>query len=95
MAYPWFIENGKRNAGRHEEIEGAKEEGIEFITLTGPKKVISENGRVTGIECIKNKLGPADASGRRRPVPIAGSEYVIACDMIIPPSARALKPNPF
>jgi len=68
----------------HEEIEGAKEEGIEFINLLGPKKVIVGNGKVVGIECIKNELGPADDSGRRRPVPFKGSEYIIDCDMIIP-----------
>lgn len=78
----------------HEEIEGAKEEGIVFITLTAPKKVIMENGRVTGIECIKNELGPADSSGRRRPVPIAGSEYVIACDMIIPAIGQSVETEP-
>lgn len=78
----------------HEEIEGAKEEGIEFITLTAPKKVITENGRVTGIECIKNELGPVDSGGRRRPVPIAGSEYVIACDMIIPAIGQSVETEP-
>ena len=78
----------------HEEIEGAKEEGINFITLVGPKKVVTENGRVVGIECIKNKLGPVDAGGRRRPVPIDGSEYVIACDMIIPAIGQSVETAP-
>jgi len=63
-------------------IEAAREEGIEFVNLAAPGKVITENGR--GIECVKNELGPPDDSGRRRPVPIEGSEYVIDCDMIIP-----------
>ncbi|MFO7884615.1 MAG: NAD(P)-binding protein [Desulfobacteraceae bacterium] len=67
-----------------EEIQGAMDEGIEFVNLTGPKKVVVENGRVCGLECIKNELGPADNSGRRRPVPVVGSEYVLECDMIIP-----------
>ncbi len=75
----------------HEEIQGAKEEGIEFITLTGPKRVKAENGKVTGIECIKNELGPADKSGRRRPVPVEGSEYVIECDMIIPAIGQSVE----
>jgi heterodisulfide reductase subunit A len=78
----------------HEEIEGAKEEGIEFITLVGPKKVVTENGKVVGIECIKNELGPADAGGRRRPVPVEGSEYVIACDMIIPAIGQSVEAAP-
>ncbi len=85
----------------HEEIEGAKEEGIEFINLVGPKKVVTDNGRVVGIECIKNELGPADDSGRRRPVPVEGSEYIIDCNMIIPAigqrveTAPVLKDTPF
>ena len=68
----------------YEEIKGAKEEGIEFINLVGPKKVIIENNKVIGIECIKNELGPSDKSGRKRPVPIENSEYIINCNMIIP-----------
>jgi len=77
-----------------EEIDGAKDEGIVFINLVGPKKVVAENGRVTGIECIKNKLGPADDSGRRRPVPVEGSEYVIKCDMIIPAIGQKVETEP-
>jgi heterodisulfide reductase subunit A len=67
-----------------EEIEGAKEEGIEFIHLASPVKAVQDQGRVVGIECIKNELGPADESGRRRPIPVEGSEFVVECDMIIP-----------
>ncbi|MDM8540275.1 FAD-dependent oxidoreductase [Desulfococcaceae bacterium HSG9] len=78
----------------HEEIEGAKEEGIEFVNLGGPKKAVTENGKVVGIECIKNELGPADDSGRRRPVPIEGSEYVIDCDMIIPAIGQKVETAP-
>jgi heterodisulfide reductase subunit A2 len=67
-----------------EEIKDAKEEGIQFVNLVGPKRVVTENGKVVGIECIQNELGPVDDSGRRRPVPVKGSEYVINCDMVIP-----------
>ncbi|GAB6145034.1 FAD-dependent oxidoreductase [Desulfocicer niacini] len=67
-----------------EEIIGAEEEGIWFVHLTTPVGISEEAGRVTGIKCIKNKLGPDDGSGRRRPVPIADSEFTIACDMVIP-----------
>jgi len=67
-----------------EEIQGAKEEGIEFTYLTAPVGIHSEDGRVTGFECIRTELGPPDASGRRRPVPVVGSEFVIPCDAVIP-----------
>jgi heterodisulfide reductase subunit A len=67
-----------------EEIQGAREEGIEFHFLTSPTEVLQENGRVTGIRCIVNELGEPDASGRRRPVPVAGSEFVLPCDAVIP-----------
>ena len=67
-----------------EEILGAEDEGIWFVHLTTPVGICEEAGRVTGIKCMKNKLGPADGSGRRRPVPIADSEFTITCDMVIP-----------
>jgi len=66
-----------------EEIEGAKAEGIAFLTLTAPHRILAEQGKVTGFECLKTKLGPPDASGRRRPVPVQGSEFVIDCDAAI------------
>jgi heterodisulfide reductase subunit A len=67
-----------------EEIQGAKEEGIEFTYLTAPVRIHSEDGKMTGFECIRTQLGQPDASGRRRPVPVEGSEFVIACDAVIP-----------
>lgn len=68
-----------------EEITGAEQEGIDILYLTAPAGIqTSENRKITGFECIKTKLGPADASGRKRPVPIEGSEFVIACDTVIP-----------
>ena len=67
-----------------EEIEGALEEGVEILYLTSPASIQSNAGKVTGCECIRNELGPADASGRRRPVPIKGSEFVIPCDCVVP-----------
>ena len=66
------------------EIEECAEEGIDIMTLTAPIRVVGENGRVTGLECIKMELGEADESGRRRPVPVEGSEFVIDVDTIIP-----------
>ncbi|MGD8661010.1 MAG: FAD-dependent oxidoreductase, partial [Desulfobacterales bacterium] len=67
-----------------EEIEGAKEEGIEFLFLTAPHRIRTEMGKVTGFECLKTTLGPPDASGRRRPVPVEKSEFMIDCDVVIP-----------
>jgi NADPH-dependent glutamate synthase beta subunit-like oxidoreductase len=66
------------------EIEAALHEGIQITYLASPIGILGENGRVAGIECIRNKLGKPDASGRRRPVPIEGSEFRIACDTIFP-----------
>jgi NADH-quinone oxidoreductase subunit F len=66
-----------------EEIEAAEQEGIKVITLVAPTKVIASDGRLTALECIKNELGDVDSSGRRRPVPIKGSEYIIKLDTLI------------
>ena len=67
-----------------EEIEDAEAEGTELMFYVQQTRVIVEDGKVAGIECIRTKLGEPDASGRRRPVPIPGSEFVIKCDVIIP-----------
>ncbi len=67
-----------------EEIEGAIEEGIEIQFLVTPIRVLSENGQVKGIECIKMELGEIDRSGRRRPVPIEGSEFTMEIDTLMP-----------
>ncbi len=78
---------------RVEEVHHAEEEGIIFNLLTNPIRYIgNEDGWVTGVECIKMELGEPDDSGRRRPVPIKGSEYVIPCDVAIP--AIGTKSNP-
>jgi len=66
-----------------EEIEDALEEGIRIRFLTAPVAVVGSGGRVSGFKCIQTKLGPADESGRRRPVPVEGSEFIIDCDAII------------
>lgn len=66
------------------EYEFAKQDGVEFRWLTAPKRIIGdERGRVTGIECIKMKLGEPEKDGRRRPVAIEGSEHVIPVDAIV------------
>lgn len=69
---------------RVEEVHHAKEEGIRFDLLVAPVRVIgNEQNWVTGLECIRMELGEPDASGRRRPVPKPGTEYVIDCDEVI------------
>lgn len=69
---------------RNEELHHAEEEKIEFMLLTNPTRFLGdENGRLTGMECLKMELGEPDASGRRRPVPIEGSEFKIECDLVV------------
>jgi len=66
------------------EVHHAEEEGIEFHLLTNPTRFIgNEKGRLIGMECLKMELGEPDASGRRRPVPVEGSEYRLDCDLVI------------
>jgi NADH-quinone oxidoreductase subunit F len=66
-----------------EEIEAADQEGIEILTLVAPARVLSENGHVSGLRCTRNELGEPDSSGRRRPVPIPGTEFNIPLDTLI------------
>lgn len=87
---------------RKEEIEHAIEEGIIFDTLTNPIEILGyhnpddkrdpQNGRVTGIKCIKMELGEPDASGRRKPIEVENSEFVIDLDCVI--MALGTSPNP-
>jgi glutamate synthase (NADPH/NADH) small chain len=66
------------------EVHHAEEEGVEFFFLAAPTKFLGdEKGRVTGMECLKMELGEPDASGRRRPVAIDGSEFELECDLVI------------
>ncbi len=66
------------------EIVAAEEEGIKIEILQNPVEVLTDNGKVVGLRIIKMELGEPDDSGRRRPVPVEGSEYEIECDMVIP-----------
>ena len=87
---------------RREEVEHAEEEGVEFKLLTNPVRILGydnpddkrdpKNGFVTGIECIRMELGEPDAKGRRRPVPIAGSEFTLDVDTVV--MAIGTSPNP-
>ena len=78
---------------RAEEVHHAKEEGIIFDLLTNPKEIlVDENGHVKGMKVIKMELGEPDASGRRRPVEIPGSEFVLDVDTVI--MSLGTSPNP-
>jgi formate dehydrogenase beta subunit len=66
------------------EIHDAEEEEVRFEYLCAPTKIIEQKGKVKGVECIKMELGEPDESGRRRPVPIKGSEFVVDTDILIP-----------
>jgi glutamate synthase (NADPH/NADH) small chain len=68
---------------RAEEIHHAEQEGVQFNLLTTPIAFHGKDGRVTALECIKNELGEPDASGRRKPVPIEGSNFMIEADVMV------------
>ncbi|MCC6738161.1 MAG: NADPH-dependent glutamate synthase [Planctomycetia bacterium] len=69
---------------RKEEIHHAHEEGVIFMTLTNPTKILGdERGRVKAMECVKQELGAPDASGRRSPVAVAGSEFTFDVDLVV------------
>ena len=67
-----------------DEIQGAKDEEVEFAFLTAPVRILAKDDRVVGFECMRTELGPPDDTGRRRPVPVEGSAFVIDCDAVIP-----------
>lgn len=77
---------------RAEEVEHAKEEGVIFKLLNNPVKIHGEDGWVKGIEVVEQKLGEPDASGRRRPEPIEGSNYIIDVETVV--IAIGQSPNP-
>ena len=76
---------------RLEEVKNAQEEGIEFLMLTNPVKIFGEE-KVEGIECVQMQLGKEDESGRRRPIPMEGTEFTIESDQVI--IAIGTNPNP-
>ena len=83
----------KELPARAEEVEHAKEEGIVFHLLNNPTQILGdENGNVKGMECIRMELGEPDASGRRRPVEVPGSQFTLDVDCVI--MAIGTSPNP-
>lgn len=92
-AYLIYRRSRTEMPAREEEILHAEEEGVEFVLLTNPVRILSDDKNwVCGIECQKMELGEPDESGRRKPVPLKGSEYVIPVQTVI--EAVGQKPNP-
>jgi NADH-quinone oxidoreductase subunit F len=67
-----------------EEIEEAEHERVRILYLVAPTRIVSQNGKVKGLECQRMELGDFDATGRRRPVPVKGSEFILEADWVIP-----------
>jgi len=91
----WIVyrRSDKELPARHEEVEHAHEEGVKFALLTSPTKIMGDdNGVVKEMECLKYELGEPDASGRRSPVAIKGSEFVMDVDTVV--VAIGQGPNP-
>ena len=81
-----------------EEVEEAEDEKIKILYLLAPTSILTENGRVKGMECVRMELGDYDESGRRRPTPVKGSEFIMKVDTIIPevgykPELTCFKPE--
>jgi formate dehydrogenase major subunit len=74
-----------------EEREDGENEGTDMQFMASQTRIISKDGHIAGVEFVKNKLGEPDANGRRRPVPIEGSEFTINCDTLIPAIGQALE----
>ncbi len=91
--YLIYRRSGAEMPARKAEVHHAREEGIEFVLLTNPTRFIDDGkGNVCAVECIKMELGEPDESGRRRPVPVKGSEFLIEIDVAIP--ALGTRANP-
>ncbi len=71
------------------EVDDAESEGVHLELLAQPIEVLSNNGHISSVRCIRMRLGEPDASGRRRPVPIEGSEFVVECDALVAAVAQA------
>ena len=92
-AYLVYRRSRQEIPARHEEIEHAEQEGIEFLLLTNPTRIIGNADHwVVGMECQRMELGEPDDSGRRKPVPVKGSEFILKVQTVI--EAIGQKPNP-
>jgi glutamate synthase (NADPH/NADH) small chain len=91
--YVVYRRSEKEMPARIEEIRNARDEGVKFMTLANPLKILgNKEAHVIGLECVKMELGEPDASGRRRPVEVKDSNFTINVDMVI--VAIGKKPNP-
>jgi NADPH-dependent glutamate synthase beta subunit-like oxidoreductase/coenzyme F420-reducing hydrogenase delta subunit/ferredoxin len=79
-----YRRSGSEMPAYSEEIADAQEEGVEFHFLAAPARLLSEKGKLVGVECARMRLGRKDKSGRRHPVPIPGSQFTIRCEAVIP-----------
>lgn len=92
-AYLIYRRSRKEMPAREEEVHHAEQEGVEFMMLTNPTRIIADgNNWVSGIECQKMELGEPDESGRRKPIAIKGSEFIVPVQTVI--EAVGQKPNP-
>jgi heterodisulfide reductase subunit A len=73
------------------EVDAAEKEGVKFQFLVSPKRIIGEGGRVKAVECFRMELGEPDASGRRRPVPVPGSEHTYEVDTVVPAIGQVIE----
>jgi len=73
-----------------DEVEQAEEEGVRFLFLTAPVEVVGKDGKVTALKCIRTELSKPDESGRRRPVTVEGSEFLLNVDIVIPAIGQAV-----
>jgi len=89
--YILYRRSRKEMPATESEINEAEAEGVKINYLAAPVRIIGKDGKVTGMECTKMKLGEPDQSGRRRPIPIHGSEFVVEADIIL--SAISQKPD--
>lgn len=76
-----------------EEVKQAEEEGVRFSFLTIPIEILGKNGALTSLKCMRTELGPPDDSGRRRPVPVKGSDYLLPVDVVIPAIGQTVDPS--
>ncbi len=83
----------KEMPARENEIEDALSEGIEIRYLTAPQQILTKGKKVIGIQCIRMELGEPDSSGRRRPVPVPGSEFTEECDIVVPAIGQTPESN--
>ena len=84
MRFTWFTEEPAHEMPANvEEVKQAEEEGVRITFLTVPVEVLGSDGKVTGLKCLRARLAEPDDKGRRKPVPVAGSDHVIEVDAIV------------